>query len=104
MLIVETIRKIRLSVHRDGKSLRKTAEDLNLSRNTVRKVVRSEDTAFTYERKKQPMPKLGAFVEKLTDKLSLMMSIPQAIIHQRPEERKLSHLQKKCGFPDHPRI
>ena len=49
MLIVETIRKIRLSVHRDGKSLRKTAEDLNLSRNTVRKVIRSEETSFTYK-------------------------------------------------------
>ena len=28
MLTVETIRKIRLSVHRDGKSIRQTAKDL----------------------------------------------------------------------------
>ena len=46
MLIVETIRKIRLSIHRDGKSIRKTAKELRVSRNTVRKAVRSEQTAF----------------------------------------------------------
>jgi hypothetical protein len=63
MLIVETIRKIRLWIHRDGKSIRKTAKELRVSRNTVRKVVRSEQTAFTYRRSSQPRPVLGAFVE-----------------------------------------
>ena len=77
MLIVETIRKIRLSVHRDGKALRKTAEDLNLSRNTVRKVIRSEETAFTYKRKKQPMPKLGEFVDELAGKLERDKKLPK---------------------------
>ena len=65
MLIVETIRKIRLAIHRDGKSIRKTAKELRVSRNTVRKVVRSEQTAFTYRRSSQPRPVLGAFVEGL---------------------------------------
>ena len=69
MLIMETIRKIRLSVHRDGRSLRKTAKDLNLSRNTVRKVIRSQQTAFKYRRDNQPMPKLGAYVKRLIEKL-----------------------------------
>jgi DNA-binding CsgD family transcriptional regulator len=41
MLIVETIRKIRLLVHRDGNSIRQTARELGISRNTVRKAVRS---------------------------------------------------------------
>jgi Mor family transcriptional regulator len=50
MLIVETIRKNRLAIHRNGKSIRKTAKELRVSRNTVRKVVRSEQTAFTYRR------------------------------------------------------
>jgi len=35
MLTVETIRKIRLSMHRDGKSIHQTAKDVHLSRNTV---------------------------------------------------------------------
>jgi Mor family transcriptional regulator len=50
MLIVETIRKIRLSVQRDGRSIRDTAKKLGISRNTVRKVVRSQQTAFHYQR------------------------------------------------------
>ena len=40
MLTVETIRKIRLAA-RDKKSIRQIARDLRLSRNTVRKVLRS---------------------------------------------------------------
>jgi hypothetical protein len=35
MLTVETIRKIRLSIHRDGKSIRQTAKELRVSRNTA---------------------------------------------------------------------
>jgi len=38
---------------------------LNLSRNTVRKVLRTEATAFEYERTEQPRPKLGPYVEPL---------------------------------------
>ena len=56
MLTVETIRKIRLAVERDGKSLHQTARDLRVSRNTVRKVIRNEQTAFEYRRRVQPMP------------------------------------------------
>ena len=95
MLIVETIRKIRLSVHRDGKSLRKTAEDLNLSRNTVRKVIRSEKTAFAYKRKKQPMPKLGAFVENLAEKLERDKKLPK---RQRRTVRKLFQELQLIGY------
>ena len=65
MLTVETIRKIRLSVHRDGKSIRQTAKDLRLSRNTVRKAIRTGETAFHYERRVQPVAKLGPYVDIL---------------------------------------
>jgi len=95
MLIVETIRKIRLSVHRDGKSLRKTAEDLNLSRNTVRRVIRSQETAFTYKRKKQPMPRLGAFVETLTEKLESDKKLPK---RQRRTAQKLFQELQLFGY------
>jgi transposase len=69
MLTVETIRKIRLSVYRDGKSIRQTARDLHLSRNTVRKTIRSEETVFHYERSNQPRPKLDPFVQGLERRL-----------------------------------
>jgi transposase len=66
MLIVETIRKIRCAYHRDRKSIRQIAREFKLSRNTVKKVIRSEVTEFTYDRKEQPLPKLAAYQELLS--------------------------------------
>jgi len=42
-----------------GKSIKEIVRDLKVSRNTVRKVLRSGATAFSYEREVQPLPKLG---------------------------------------------
>ena len=69
MLIVETIAKIRRAHFRDKKPLRQIAREMNLSRNTVRKIIRSEVTEQHYERKIQPRPKLEPFKEKLTQAL-----------------------------------
>jgi transposase len=77
MLTVETIRKIRLSVHRDGKSIRQTAKDLRLSRNTVRKAIRTGETTFHYERRVQPMAKLGSYVEILDRWLEEEQKLPK---------------------------
>jgi transposase len=79
MLTVETIRKIRLSVHRDGKSIRQTAKDLHLSRNTVRKAIRSGETSFSYERCNQPRPKLGLFIETLDNLLEEDEKLPKKL-------------------------
>ena len=65
MLIVETIGRIRREHLVKGKSIREIARDLNLSRNTVRKVLRSGETSFSYEREVQPRPKLGRWREEL---------------------------------------
>jgi DNA-binding CsgD family transcriptional regulator len=46
MLTVETIRKIKLAHGRDEKSIGQIARDFNLSRDTVRKVLRSDATKF----------------------------------------------------------
>lgn len=62
---METIRKVRLAYHRDHKSIREIANDYHLSRNTVRKILRSDATEFVYERKVQPKPKLEPFKEQL---------------------------------------
>ncbi len=66
MLIVETIRKIRCAYHRDRKSIRQIAREFNLSRNTVKKVIRQDVTEFAYDRKAQPLPKLARYQEILT--------------------------------------
>jgi transposase len=61
MLVVETIAKIRRDHLVDGKSIKAIARDRGVSRNTVRKVLRSGETAFRYERGTQPLPQLAPF-------------------------------------------
>jgi predicted transcriptional regulator len=59
MLVVETIARIRREHFIKGKTIKEIARDLKVSRNTVRKVLRSGETSFEYERQVQPRPKLG---------------------------------------------
>jgi transposase len=59
MLIVETIGRIRREHLVKGKSIRQIAGDLRLSRNTVRRILRSEETSPAYQREVQPRPRLG---------------------------------------------
>ena len=42
-----------------GKTIKEIARDLKVSRNTVRRVLRSGATSFEYEREVQPRPKLA---------------------------------------------
>src|ERR1700724_1047672 len=59
MLVVETIGRIRREHLVKGKSIKEFARDLKISRNTVRKILRSGETSFSYEREVQPRPRLG---------------------------------------------
>src|SRR5205085_10091104 len=65
MLVLETVARIRREHFIKGKTIREIARDLKVSRNTVRKVLRSGETAFEYEREVQPRPKLGRWTEVL---------------------------------------
>jgi predicted transcriptional regulator len=65
MLIVETLARIRREFFVKGKSIKEIVRDLGVSRNTVRKVLRSGETAFSYERSVQPLPKLGPWSSDL---------------------------------------
>ena len=69
MLTVETIGRIRREYFLKGKTIRQVARDLRVSRNTVRKVLRSGETVFEYERDEQPRPKLGAWTADLEELL-----------------------------------
>src|SRR5262245_36666228 len=65
MLVVETIARIRREHFVKGKTIKEIARQLGISRNTVRKVLRSGETAFEYERTIQPRPKLGQWTAEL---------------------------------------
>ena len=66
---METIRKIRCAYHRDKKKIRQIAREFNLSKNTVKKVIRGDATEFVYDRTRQTLPKLGPFEESLLRQL-----------------------------------
>jgi Transposase and inactivated derivatives len=76
MLIVETIGRIRREHFVKGKTIKEIARDLGVSRNTVRKALRSEETSFVYERDVQPQPKLGLWSAKLDDLLKTNVEKP----------------------------
>jgi hypothetical protein len=59
MLVVETIGQIRREHFVKGESIKEIARDLRLSRNTVRKVLRSEETSFSFRAPDAAAPKAG---------------------------------------------
>ena len=65
MLVVETIARIRREHFVKGKTIKEIARDLGVSRNTIRKVLRSGETSFEYQRTVQPRPKLGRWTAEL---------------------------------------
>ena len=69
MLVVETIARIRRDHLVRGVPIKTIARDLRVSKNTVRKEVRGDETSYSYERKIQPMPKLGPWVDELERQL-----------------------------------
>jgi len=83
MLIVETIKKVRLAARRDGKFIKQIAGELRLSKNTVRKVLRENVFKLHYERRIQLRPMLGAFVSSLGKRLE--------------EDKNLPHRQHRSG-------
>ncbi|QXX76684.1 hypothetical protein MHY1_p00206 (plasmid) [Methylovirgula sp. HY1] len=76
MLVVETIGRIRREHLVKGKSIKEIARELKISRNTVRKVLRSEETSFSYEREVQPRPKLGRWKAALDTMLTANANKP----------------------------
>lgn len=74
---VETIAKIRREHFVHGKSIKSIARRRGVSRNTVRKVLRSTDTEFRYERESQPLAKLGGYVATLDQWLEEDRSKPR---------------------------
>ena len=69
MLVVETTARIRREYFVKGKTIKEITRDLGVSRNTVRRVLRSGETFFEYERTIQPRPKLGRWTAELDELL-----------------------------------
>ena len=77
MIGVDLIGQIRRAFFEQRRSIKEISRDLRVSRTTVRKVVRSDKTAFKYVREVQPAPKLGEWIGPLTEILEEEAALPK---------------------------
>lgn len=88
---MESKRKI-LNRHRGGEAIRSISRELNISRNTVRELIRSDDPPSTsYIRSLQPHLSLGPYIEFLEKLLrENKLAKPKRTIRHLFEELQLS--------------
>jgi transposase len=65
MRSVDTIARVRRAFYVQGWSLKRISRELHVSRNTVRRILRSGETSFSYERERQPQPRIGPWQVQL---------------------------------------
>jgi transposase len=76
MLTVDTVLKVRLAAKREGQSLRGIATQYRLSRNTVRRYLRSGESVPHYRRQQEVKPKLGPYLAALEQFLTDDAKLP----------------------------
>jgi predicted transcriptional regulator len=77
MIGVELIGQIRRAYFEQHRSIKEIVRTLSVSRATVRKIIRSNKTDFKYAREVQPTPKLGVWVDVLTEILEQEAKLPK---------------------------
>jgi len=77
MIGVDKIGEIRRAYFEQDRSIKEIVRTLVVSRATVRKVIRGHKTEFKYARGVQPTPKLGDWVEALTEILGTEANLPK---------------------------
>ncbi len=93
MVGVDLIGDIRRAYFEQRRPIKEIVRTLSVSRATVRRVVRSQKTAFRYERAVQPAPKLGEWVGVLAGILEQEAKLP------RRERRSTQRLFEELGSP-----
>ena len=77
MVGVDKIGQVRRAYFEQQRSIKEIVRTLSVSRATVRKVIRGHKTEFKYERGVQPTPKLGDWVEVLTEVIEKEAKLPK---------------------------
>ena len=95
MLCVETIGKIRRLRLVRQETISGIARDLGLSRNTVKKALRSGGEPFEYRREHQPRPQLGPYVERLEQWLEAESKLP---VRERRTAQRLYEALRLEGY------
>ncbi len=95
MKSVDTIARVRREHFIRHRSIREISRDLNVSRNTVRKILRSGATEFQYEREIQPLPTIGPWREQLD---RLLMANEGKATRERLTLIRLFEELREAGF------
>jgi transposase len=81
--------------HVDGKGIREIARDLNISKNTVKKVIRSNETKFELAKYTKDKPVLGKHLEALNQLLANNTKEP---VRRRMTAKKLYKQLQTSGY------
>lgn len=79
MIIVETIAKIRRMYHVQNKGIKTIARELKLSKNTIKKIIREDNTSNHYKRTNQSLPIMGEFKCQITAMLEANVTKPSRL-------------------------
>ncbi|MGF6227939.1 transposase [Inquilinus ginsengisoli] len=77
MIGVDLIGQIRRAYFEQRRPIKEIVRTLSVSRATVRKVIRGQETEFKYARGVQPTPKLGEWIAVLTEILETEATLPK---------------------------
>src|SRR5258707_9143141 len=102
MIGVDMIGQIRRAYFEQRRPIKEIVRTLRVSRATVRKVIRGQETEFKYERGVQPAPKLGEWVEVLTGILEKEAKLPRR--ERRSTQRLFEELRGRGYHGAHPRV
>jgi hypothetical protein len=92
MIAVDKIGEIRRAFFDRHLPIKEIVRTLSISRATVRKVILGKATEFRYERGVQPAPKLGEWVEVLTEILE-----KEARLSRRERRSTQRLFEELCG-------
>lgn len=95
MLIVETIAKIRMRYHVQKQGIKQISRELNVSRNTVRKILREGQTTHTYKPRQVTAPRLEDYKEQLESWLESDRQLPKK---QRCSAMRLYQRLRELGY------
>ena len=92
---MESIAKIRRMYHVDGKAIKAIARELGISKNTVRKIIRSNATKFELAKYTKAKPILGEYLEILNQLLEENTKEP---LRRRMTAKRFHEQISKLGY------